>query len=268
MLRPCRVSTRDPIPIEAFDRTRGTREEECRCSIVVLCSSSSMDEFPPVLPPKRDKRPVSSSATIISNRSRSNDESKHSLILSSSTSSTKIKPERDNDACIQLIVDDINQIVEKYTRELDEALRTKTNVRSPSMDQLPSKPSLVPQNSSDTLFESQISKITKSTTTKTTVNDGQGNIDRKESSQVYNEMDCSIHSPKGDIQTQKFTLIHRQKSKDDNEQEKTIITSRLTPSNPVDNDPPPLPPKGKTGQSSLAEWHEKGFSVQTLLIQS
>lgn len=204
-----------------------------------------MDEFPPVLPPKRDKRPVSSSATIISNRSRSNDESKHSLILSSSTSSTKIKPDKDNDACIQLIVDDINQIVEKYTRELDEALRTKTNVRSPSIDQLPSKPSI------GTLFETQISKITKSTTTKTTVNDGQGNIDRKESSQVYNEMDCSVHSPKGDMQTQKFTLTHRQKSKDDNEQEKTIITSRITPSN---NDPPPLPPKGKTGQSSLAEW--------------
>lgn len=29
MLRPYKVSTRDPIPIEAFDRTLGTREDEC-----------------------------------------------------------------------------------------------------------------------------------------------------------------------------------------------------------------------------------------------
>ena len=206
-----------------------------------------MDELPPVLPPKRDKRPVNSSAMIISHRSRSNDESKHSLILSSSTSPSAAKgpADKDNDASIQLIVDDINQIVEKYTRELDEALRMKSNVRSPSMDKLP----LVAQNSSETLFETQISKITKSTTTKTTVNDGQGNIDRKESSQTYNETDCSIHSPKGEIQTQKFTLIHREKSKDDNEQEKSIVTSRVNQSNPAESDPPPLPPKRKTGWS-------------------
>jgi hypothetical protein len=67
---------------------------------------------------------VSSSASIISNQSR-NTTSPNSLLFSSSQ-------EQDNDERIQLIVDDINHIVEKYTRELDDALRTKPTIRSSS----------------------------------------------------------------------------------------------------------------------------------------
>ncbi len=68
---------------------------------------------------------MSSSASIISNQSR-NTTSPNSLLLFSTSQ------EQDNDERIQLIVDDINQIVEKYTRELDDALRTKTISRSSS----------------------------------------------------------------------------------------------------------------------------------------
>jgi hypothetical protein len=92
----------------------------------------------------------------------------------------------------------------------------------------------------------------KSTITKTTINNGQGMIDKKESCQIYNETDCSIHSPKGDFKTQKFTMINRQQSNDDNEPPKITVTSGINQSNVSNNDistndPPPLPPKRKTG---------------------
>ena len=186
---------------------------------------------------------MKSSAIITSNRSRSNG-STNSLVLSSS--SNKIKQDKDNDEHIQLIVNDINDIVEQYTRELDDALRTKTTpVRSPSIDFLSEQNrSTYRHNSIDTLYETNVSKIMKSTVTKTTVNNGQGIIDKKESCQIYNGTDCSIYSPKGDFKTQKFTFINRQKANDDNEQQKTIMSSK---SNISDNDPPPLPPKRQTG---------------------
>jgi hypothetical protein len=200
---------------------------------------------------------VKSSAIITSNRSRSNG-STNSLILSSS--SNKIKQDKDNDEHIQLIVDDINEIVEQYTRELDDALRTKTTaVRSPSIDYLSEQNrSTYRHNSIDTLYETNVSKIMKSTITKTTVNNGQGIIDKKESCQIYNGTDCSIYSPKGDFKTQKFTFINRQKSNDDNEQQKTIMSSK---SNISDNDPPPLPPKRQTG--SLIEDYQFFCEIKT-----
>ncbi len=67
---------------------------------------------------------MSSSASIISNQSR-NTTSPNSLLFSSSH-------EQDNDERIQLIFDDINQIVEKYTRELDDTLRSKSRIHSTS----------------------------------------------------------------------------------------------------------------------------------------
>jgi hypothetical protein len=211
----------------------------------IFCFFSSNDDLAPALPPKRDPRPVKSSATIISNRSRSNG-SMNSLVLSSS--SNKIKQDKDNDERIQLIVDDINQIVEKYTRELDDALRTKTAIRSSSIDHLSEQNrSTYRHNSIDTLYETNVSKIMKSTITKTTVNNGQGIINKKESCQIYDGTDCSIHSPNGNFKTQKLTFINRQKSDDDNEQQKTIMTSQINQLNVSETDAPPLPPKRKTG---------------------
>jgi hypothetical protein len=214
------------------------------------------DDSVPVLPPKRDKNPISSSTMIISKRSRSNG-STNSLLFTSSPN--KIQPDKDNDECIQLIVDDINQIVEKYTRELDDAIRTKTANRSSSIDHLSNQNCSITLTSScrhnrsiDTLYETQISKIMKSTITKTTINNGHGIIDKKESCQLYNETDCSIQLPKGNFQSQKFTLINREKLNDNDEQQKTIMTSQINQLNVSDNDhtihdPPPLPPKRKTG---------------------
>jgi len=220
--------------------------------------SSTTDELAPALPPKLDKRSVKSSATITSNRSRNNGSTNSLLFSSSSTSSNKIKQDKDNDERIQLIVDDINQTVEKYTRELDDAVRAKTTTRSPSIDHLSEQkhfstlPSPYHHNSIDTLYETNVSKIMKSTITKTTINNGQGMIDKKESCQIYHETDCSIHSPNGDFKTQKFTIINRQQSNDDNEPPKITVTSRINQSNVPNidnsiNDPPPLPPKRKTG---------------------
>ena len=88
---------------------------------------SSIDDSVPALPPKREKRPVSSSGSIISNRSQNYWKSKFYIIFI-------ITQEQDNDERIQLIVDDINHIIEKYTRELDDALHKKTTIRSPSTD--------------------------------------------------------------------------------------------------------------------------------------
>jgi hypothetical protein len=68
---------------------------------------------------------VSSSASILSNQSQKTT-SQNSLIFSS-------LQEQDNDKRIQLIFDDINQIVEKYTRELDDTLRAKSTIRSSSI---------------------------------------------------------------------------------------------------------------------------------------
>ncbi|CAF0731973.1 unnamed protein product [Rotaria sp. Silwood1] len=222
-------------------------------------TNDSTDDLAPALPPKRDKRPVNSLATILYNRSRNNGST--SSLLSSSTSN-KTKQDKDNDERIQLIVDDINQIVEKYTRELDDALRTKTTSRSSSIDHLSeqnrSSISTSPyhHHSIDTLYETNVSKIMKSTITKTTINNGQGMIDKKESCEIYNETDCSVLSPKGNFKTQKFTLVNRQKSNDDDEQQKTIMT-RIDQFNECDNDkttndPPPLPPKRKTARAYMS----------------
>lgn len=219
-----------------------------------LLHRSSTDNLVPALPPKRDKRPVKSSSTIISNRTRNNDNT-NSLLISSS-SPNKPKHDKDNDDRIQLIVDDINQIVEQYTRELDDALFSKTK----SNDHLTEKNSssivsISPyhQNSIDTLYETNVSKITKSTVTKTTVDNGQGMIDKKELSEIFNETDCVIQSPKGDFKTQKLTIVRRQKTNDDQElPPEIIVNSRINHINLADhentiNDPPPLPPKRKTG---------------------
>ncbi|UJR23689.1 hypothetical protein I4U23_026671 [Adineta vaga] len=88
--------------------------------------NNSMEDSLPTLPPKREKRPVSSTASIISTRSRNN-ASPNSLLYPPAY-------EFNNEERIQLIVDDINQIIEKYTRELDDAVRAKTTIRSPSSD--------------------------------------------------------------------------------------------------------------------------------------
>jgi len=61
---------------------------------------------------------VSSSTSIISNQSRTTTSS-NSLLFSSSH-------EPNNDERIQLIVDDINHIVEKYTQELDDTISKKS----------------------------------------------------------------------------------------------------------------------------------------------
>ncbi|CAF2514013.1 unnamed protein product [Rotaria sp. Silwood2] len=222
-------------------------------------TNDSTDDLAPALPPKRDKRPINSSTTITCNRSRNNG-STNSLL--SSSSSNKMKQDKDNDERIQLIFDDINQIVEKYTRELDDALRTKTTSRSSSIDHLSEQnrssilASPYHHNSIDALYETHVSKIMKSTITKTTINNGQGMIDKKESCQIYNETDCSIHSPKGDFKTQKFTFVNRQKSNEDNEQQKTIMTRtdqfNECDNDKVTNDPPPLPPKRKTARAYMS----------------
>lgn len=194
---------------------------------------------------------MKSSSTIISNRTRNN-ENTNSLLISSS-SSNKLKTDKDNDDRIQLIVDDINQIVERYTRELDDALFTRTNIRSPSIDHLSEKTSVHRQNSLETFYETNVSKITKSIVTKTTVNNGQGMIDKKESSQILNETDCIIQSPKGDFKTQKLTIIRRQKTNDEEETPPEIIVNsrinhiNLAENENIINDPPPLPPKRQTG---------------------
>ena len=96
-------------------------------------SFQSIDDSVPALPPKREKRLINSLTRTVSHRSRS-DESPSSSSLSAS--SNPLKQEQENDQRIQSIVDDINHIVENYTRELDDALRQKTNIRSPSIDHI------------------------------------------------------------------------------------------------------------------------------------
>jgi hypothetical protein len=120
----------------------------------VVCCYSSIDDSVPALPPKREKRPVSSSGSIISNRSQ-NTASPNSLLFSS-------PQEQDNDERIQLIVDDINHIIENYTRELDDALQKKTTIRSPSIDYISqqnhSAIASCRYNSIDTLYGTHLSK--------------------------------------------------------------------------------------------------------------
>lgn len=89
-----------------------------------------------------------------SNRSQ-NTGSPNSLLFSSTQ-------EQENDERIQLIVDDINHIIEKYTRELDDALQKKTTIRSPSIDYI-SQPnhssiSSCRSNTIDTLYGTHLSK--------------------------------------------------------------------------------------------------------------
>ncbi|CAF1099468.1 unnamed protein product [Adineta steineri] len=238
--------------------------------------NSFNDDSLPVLPPKRDKHPINSSTTIISNHSRTNGSS-NSLLLSSS--SNKIKQDKDNDECIQLIVDDINQIVEKYTRELDDAIRTKTTVRSPSIDQISDENFSLKlttpyrHNSIDTLYETQISKIMKNTITKTTVNNGHGITDTKQSCQLYNETDCLIQSPKGNFQTQKFSFINREKLNDGDEQQKSMMTSQISQINLSDNenisnDPPPLPPKRKTARAYMSLFDRYDQNVAEIFLRN
>ena len=62
---------------------------------------------------------MSSSASILSNASRNATSPTYSLFGTSQ--------EQDNDERIQLIFDDINHIVENYTRELDDTLRSKSS---------------------------------------------------------------------------------------------------------------------------------------------
>jgi hypothetical protein len=76
---------------------------------------SSVDDSAPALPPKRDKRPINGSLKTLPTRSR---------VLPHSPSSS-LKEEQENDEQIQSIVDDINDIIANYTRELDDALRSK-----------------------------------------------------------------------------------------------------------------------------------------------
>ncbi|CAF1172681.1 unnamed protein product [Adineta ricciae] len=111
--------------------------------------NNSLEESIPHLPPKREKRPVSSTASITSTRSR----------INASPSSFLSPPSYDfnNEERIQLIVDDINQIIKKYTRELDDAVRAKTTIRSPSSDYISQQShsylSSCRRNSIDTIFE-------------------------------------------------------------------------------------------------------------------
>jgi hypothetical protein len=89
-----------------------------------------------------------------SNRSR-NTESPYSLLQSSTSNLTK--QEQNNAERIQLIVDDINNIVEKCTRELDDTLCSKTSIRSPSIDYISHQNrSFISSNSLDALCQSKI----------------------------------------------------------------------------------------------------------------
>jgi hypothetical protein len=70
---------------------------------------------------------VSSSTSIISNPSRNATSSTYSLFAT--------PQEQDNDERIQSIFEDINNIVENYTRELDDTLRL-SSYRKNSIDTL------------------------------------------------------------------------------------------------------------------------------------
>ncbi|CAF4074659.1 unnamed protein product, partial [Rotaria magnacalcarata] len=118
-----------------------------------LSVNNYVDNFAPTLPLKREKRSVSSSASILSNRSRNTTSPNSYLFLSSQ--------EQSNDECIQSIVDDINHIVENYTRELDDDLCTKSTVLSSSIDYI-SQPnhlsiSACRHNSTNVLYETKYS---------------------------------------------------------------------------------------------------------------
>lgn len=110
-------------------------------SFVFNVQSSSFDESAPILPPKREKRSVNSSSRSriesirlvpVVDASRQHQDQNH-------------EDENDNEKQIQLIVDDINHIIEDYTRELDAALLHKptddhVDVSSSSSNILPPLP--------------------------------------------------------------------------------------------------------------------------------
>lgn len=114
-------------------------------------------------------------------------------------------------------------------------------------------------HSIDALYETQISRIMKSTVTKTSVNNGHGITDRKQSCQLYNETDCYVQSPNGNFHTQKFTLVDREKVNDEDEQQRSFAASQFkqlpatAKNDDILNEPPPLPPKRKTGPYRCSE---------------
>ena len=116
--------------------------------------SSSVHSFASALSLKREKRcSVNSSNFIISDQSR-NMTSSTSLLFSSSK-------ELNNDEHIQSIVNDINRIIERYTRELDDTLHKKPKTCSSSpnhmSEQSHSSRSSRYYNTIDTLHETQYS---------------------------------------------------------------------------------------------------------------
>jgi hypothetical protein len=83
--------------------------------------SSVDDTSAPALPPKRDQRTIDLSSKVRSISCRT-----HSVDVSPVDMSGKQDNDNDNDEQIQSIVDDINHIIEDYTRELDDALSSAT----------------------------------------------------------------------------------------------------------------------------------------------
>ena len=78
--------------------------------------------------------------------------------------------DEDNDKQIQSIVDDINHIIEDYTRELDDALRTtKTKAQSSSIDQR-NQPYHLP------IISSNVPSFTKSSKIRTHLSNGELNM--------------------------------------------------------------------------------------------
>lgn len=99
---------------------------------------------------------MSSSTSIVSNRSRNTKSPSPYYLLSSQ--------ERTNEDCIQSIVNDINHIVEKYTRELDDTLYKKSTIRSSSIDHISQQKhhssigSSYRHNSMDILYEKRYAR--------------------------------------------------------------------------------------------------------------
>ncbi|CAF1110921.1 unnamed protein product [Didymodactylos carnosus] len=261
--------------------------------------NSSDDDLVPTLPPKRRVRPVSCSSVITTpsttsnknltsqntNGHKSNVNSLMSDTLSSNQAlieqqTTSLSPVREHNAIdgeslsfeddqrIQLIVNDINDIVEKYTKELDDALRQTTTTvntdifsfthksRSSSFDNIVNSltneqsdkvvATITPlwsslshrHDSTDALStdidplakcETRISKMSKKTTLTTTMN-GKSLHDKKESCQVYNEMEYVLKSDKGNYLANQRSLFTRndkiQQPSSEFENQQTIQTNK------------------------------------------
>ncbi|CAF0911842.1 unnamed protein product [Didymodactylos carnosus] len=258
-------------------------------------TNSSDDDLAPTLPPKRRVRPVSCSSTtttpstnLTSKNTNGHKKSTNSLISTITLTSNQVLPEQQctsltpvrehytlddesslkDDQRIQLIVNDINDIVEKYTKELEDALRqtksmpntdflppthksgsssslvhrnnthfSSTSSRSPSSDNVvtlltdeqseKAVATINPlwstlsyrRNSIDALstttdpslkYETRISKMSKRTTlTTTTTMNGKRLEDKKESCQIYNEMECALASDKADYLANQRSLFIR-----------------------------------------------------------